>query len=154
MEKQTGPPRRVAGIQVLVILLGMAGLGCVMMSKMSWRSSTNPHAGSSQSIAEGAALYARECASCHGIAGFGDGEAGKRLVKPPTNLRRFIAERSDGYFASQVAHGKTGNTEMPVFVETLSEDEIWHVTHYVYSLGPVPSIAPETKAGSSNSQAE
>ena len=126
----------------------MTGLGCVMMSKMSWRSSTNPHAGNGESIATGSAIYARECASCHGGAGFGDGEDGKRLAKPPTNLRVFIGERSDGYFASQVAHGKTGNAEMPIFDSKLSRDEIWHVTNFVYSLGPVASAESDPEAGS------
>ena len=57
------------------------------------------------------------------------------------HLRAFIAERTEGYFASQVAYGKTGNPEMPVFVETLSIHQIWHVTNFVFSLGPVPEPA-------------
>ncbi len=129
---------QTAWFLILVALVATAGLGCVAMKKMSLRSAMNPHAESAESVSEGATIYARECASCHGAGGFGDGLAGKRLAIPPTNLRAFIAERTEGYFASQVAYGKTGNPEMPVFVETLSINQIWHVTNFVFSLGPVP----------------
>ena len=129
---------QTAWFLILVALVATAGLGCVAMKKMSLRSAMNPHAESTESVSEGATIYARECASCHGAGGFGDGLAGKRLAIPPTNLRAFIAERIEGYFASQVAYGKTGNQEMPVFVETLSINQIWHVTNFVFSLGPVP----------------
>lgn len=112
-----------------------------MMSKLSWRSSSNPYRESRDSVARGEALYARECASCHGMQGLGDGPAGQSLAIRPTNLRVFIGERDEGYFASQVAYGKTGNPDMPRFVDELSSDEIWHVTNYVYSLGLVSTGA-------------
>ncbi len=129
---------QTAWLLILIVLVASAGLGCVAMKKMSLRSAMNPHLESAESVSEGATIYARECASCHGAGGFGDGLAGKELAISPTNLRAFISERTEGYFASQVAYGKTGNPEMPVFVETLSINQIWHVTNFVFSLGPVP----------------
>jgi mono/diheme cytochrome c family protein len=135
---------------ILVAFVATAGLGSGAMEKMGLRSAMNPHPESAESVSEGATIYAGECASCHDAGGFGDGLAGKKLVIPPTNLRAFIAERTEGYFLSQVAYGKTGNPEMPVFAETLSIDQIWHVTNFVYSLRPVPKPAASLRSKASS----
>ena len=148
MLERTRSLRRTLGIHILMASLAAAGSGCVMMSKMSWRSASNPHLGSAESVTQGSALYATECASCHGVTGFGDGAAAKPLATPPTNLRAFIADRDEGFFASQVAYGKTGNPDMMPFVETLTTDQIWHVTNYVFSLGPVPAPSAGSAATS------
>ena len=47
----------------------------------------------------GQSLYLRYCASCHGIAGEGDGPVASSLLTPPADLTR-IAERSGGDFDS------------------------------------------------------
>ena len=43
-------------------------------------------AGAAAAGDEGAKLYATLCASCHGVAGRGDGPAAGALVPPPTDL--------------------------------------------------------------------
>lgn len=40
----------------------------------------------------GAVLYARYCASCHGVSGRGDGPAAAGLTPPPTDLTRLAAD--------------------------------------------------------------
>src|SRR5262249_58434235 len=39
------------------------------------------------SIAAGAALYAQDCATCHGPSGAGDGPAARAMSPPPPDLR-------------------------------------------------------------------
>lgn len=57
--------------------LRCAGLGLVLMAmgSLAWASE------------EGAALYRRYCANCHGPAGRGDGPDARLLARPPRNLR-------------------------------------------------------------------
>ena len=61
-------------------------------------------------LAQGAALYATHCASCHGPDGAGNGEAGVALDPPPANLqwasRRRIA--TDDYLFWTIAAGGSG----------------------------------------------
>lgn len=133
MEKRTLKLRTDAA--ALLLALSLLGLGCQLMSKTVWLLSSNPYEGSPDSVALGEPLYATQCAACHGAIGIGDGEAGKGLEPPPTNLRAYTADYTTSHFAARVAYGKTGNPSMPPFIGTLSEDQIWHVTNYVYSLG-------------------
>ena len=52
---------------------------------------TTAHATSSE-ISRGHSLYLQYCASCHGLAGEGDGPMARALTTPPANLRR-LSER-------------------------------------------------------------
>jgi mono/diheme cytochrome c family protein len=132
-----------AGAALLVLSLSLFGPGCQLMRKTGWLLSSNPYEGSIDSAARGEAIYATTCASCHGPTGFGDGEAGKEFEIPPRNLRAYIVDHSTAYFAGHVAYGKTGNPTMPGFIGILSNDQVWHVTNYVYSLGGVVSQSPD-----------
>ncbi|MBW2243312.1 MAG: cytochrome c [Deltaproteobacteria bacterium] len=77
----------------------------------------------------GQSLYLRHCASCHGIAGEGDGPLASSLLAPPTDLTR-IAERSGGSFDEtevmafidgQRAVKEHGPREMPVWGAVFEE---------------------------------
>lgn len=73
--------------------------------------------------------FMRNCASCHGRDGKGDGYVGKLLKTPPADLRT-IAKRNGGSFPSLVVAetidgrrpiGAHGSREMPVWGERFSE---------------------------------
>lgn len=71
----------------------------------------------SESIPAGAALYRRNCASCHGISGRGDGPVAPSLAVRPTDLTRLHMSVQD---LMQVIDGRTavqahGSSEMPVW---------------------------------------
>ncbi|HBZ72122.1 MAG TPA: hypothetical protein DEP35_21290, partial [Deltaproteobacteria bacterium] len=73
---------------------GMMGPGSVarhhqaMMSGIPapYSSLKNPLPRTPETVQRGAAVYAKSCASCHGVTGRGDGEAGRGLSPPPANL--------------------------------------------------------------------
>jgi len=73
----------------------------------------------SEIIPSGEALYRRNCASCHGTSGRGDGPAARSLAVPPTDLTQLrmsvpqLMQVIDGRTAVQ-AHG---SSEMPVWGE-------------------------------------
>lgn len=78
----------------------------------------------------GAELYARFCASCHGISGKGDGPAAASLRNPATDLTT-LARRSGGRFDERevmaVIDGRRavaahGSRDMPVWGYVFTEE--------------------------------
>ena len=78
----------------------------------------------------GALLYRRYCASCHGIAGKGDGPVAPALKIPPTDLTRLDAgipelmRQIDG----RSTIGAHGTSQMPVWGEVF-EGAFIHEPH-------------------------
>ena len=87
------------------------------------------------SLARGAELFARECRSCHGVAGHGDGPASLGLVPPPRNLTDYAVLRvaSPLAFYLRVTIGVAG-TAMPSFETRLPAEDRWAVALYVTTL--------------------
>lgn len=96
--------------------------------------------------ARGAALYAQNCAICHGTSGAGDGPAGVGLEPPPANLRN--TERMDQLslfdLYNTLALGIDG-TEMPSFADQLDERQRWDVAAYIASFSAKPEAAEGAK---------
>src|SRR5512140_206639 len=89
----------------------------------------NPIRADAESLAAGADLYKRQCASCHGTTGAGDGPACVDLKRKPESLRDLeLAKESDGEIFWKLTEGKK---PMPSFVQWLSEDDRWHVINYI-----------------------
>lgn len=85
-------------------------------------------------IARGAALYAEQCASCHGADGKGDGPSAKGLEPPPiafTDVAR-AKERSLFGLYQVIGQGLDG-TAMASFAHLSSEDR-WSLAFHVGSL--------------------
>lgn len=94
----------------------------------------NPMDGTEANILKGQKIYLDKCASCHGIEGLGEGEAGNDLFPSPA-LLAFIVQMPiavDSYLMWTVSEGgKDLNTGMPAFKDSLNDDEIWQVIAYV-----------------------
>ncbi len=99
-----------------------------------FQNSKNPYGDSETAIVKGEKLYAANCASCHGVEGLGEGEAGNDLYPSPA-LLAFIVQMpiaADSYLMWTISEGgKDFNTEMPAFKGTLNDDEIWQVIAYI-----------------------
>jgi high-affinity iron transporter len=85
--------------------------------------------------AEGHALYAKNCSSCHGISGAGDGAAAHTLSTPPPGIgdRRLTPELTATLAYNVVSVGVRG-TAMVGFSATLTPQQRWNVINYIYSL--------------------
>lgn len=97
----------------------------------------SPSGFTAASIAEGADLFATNCAICHGAEGRGDGIAAKSLPVRPANLtQEHVWGHSDGELFWWVSHGYTEHRYglvMPGFGDAMSEDERWAVIDYVHA---------------------
>ena len=97
----------------------------------------NPIATDAISLEKGKAVYVKECASCHGDTGKGDGSAVKDLEKKPNDLTLAkTLEQSDGALFWKITEG---NKPMASYDKTLSEEDRWHVINYTRALAPKPA---------------
>ena len=85
--------------------------------------------------AEGAAIFATHCATCHGPEGRGDGPAAAALRPPPADLSRprLPAERHPPSRYEIIHTGKPG-TAMQGYAGVLSEAELEAISLHVHTL--------------------
>lgn len=86
---------------------------------------------------DGAELFAKECVTCHGEQGKGDGPVAGALNPRPTDLTdsEFQSNRTDDDLARVIADGL--NT-MPGYVNRLNPEQITALVQYVRELGEQP----------------
>ena len=82
-------------------------------------------------VTRGAALFAQNCASCHGITGDGHGPDAAKLATPPIAFTDIDRARQRNPFALyQVINQGIEGTAMPSFA-TLPTDDRWALAFYV-----------------------
>lgn len=97
----------------------------------------NPIAPEAGSLEKGKAVYVKECASCHGDGGKGDGSAVKDLEKKPYDLTLAkTLDQSDGALFWKITEG---NKPMASYEKTLSEEDRWNVINYLRTLATKPA---------------
>lgn len=86
----------------------------------------------------GKALYETNCASCHGLEGYGDGGRAASLSPKPRNYHTEKFKYGDDIVSihNTIIKGSPG-TSMPSFM-LLPLEDTWAITHYVYTLIPNP----------------
>ncbi len=97
----------------------------------------NPVPSTTESIAAGKTIYDKNCASCHGDTGRGDGRMGEELNPKPANLTdaEWKHGSTDGEIF-KVIHDGVSQTGMKPFGRKLTQHEIWDVINYIRSIGP------------------
>jgi high-affinity iron transporter len=85
--------------------------------------------------AEGHALYASTCASCHGVTGAGDGPAGRTLnpAPPAIGVKALTADLTPTLAYNVISVGVRG-TAMPGFASSLTPQQRWNIIAYIYAL--------------------
>ncbi len=97
------------------------------------------------SLTRGRELYQKQCASCHGAQGRGDGPAAKALPSPPADF--LDLEHSAIYGPGEkywiIGHG-TGTTGMPGFAD-IAPEERWNLVNFILDLQGAKT--PQTHQG-------
>ncbi len=93
-------------------------------------------------VAEGAAIYIKNCLYCHGDNLDGNGHFARAFNPPPANFTDpgTIAMLQEGFLFWRIAKGGPGlpkestpwNSVMPAWEDRLSEEDIWKVIMYLY----------------------
>ena len=97
----------------------------------------NPVETNEASLAKGKTVWVKECASCHGDKGKGDGPAVKDLEKKPEDLTLpKTLNQTDGALFWKITEGRK---PMASYEKTLSEEDRWHVINYMRTLAPKPA---------------
>ncbi|MEI8226546.1 MAG: cytochrome c [Bacteroidota bacterium] len=95
----------------------------------NFKSMKNPVAKADASNKAGMALYTKNCASCHGKAGLGDGVKARALKEFPGDFS--IAACQDQTDGDHFYKTKFGRGEMPKYEGKLSDDDIWNLVNYM-----------------------
>ena len=95
-------------------------------------------------LAEGRTIYERNCASCHGMLGRGDGSASRGMspVPPAIGTSEAMHGVSPALMYRIVSVGVAG-TPMVAWADRLSADERWNVVAYINALRTSPSQVAE-----------
>jgi putative copper resistance protein D len=95
----------------------------------SYYASAEPYAAAS--VVRGAAVYAENCAVCHGAAGHGDGPSAARLPIRPADLTEpHLFAHSPGDLFWWVSHGMDEGV-MPGFAGVLNPNQRWDVINFI-----------------------
>lgn len=125
--------KNVKLIFVSVLILSL-GLPAVAQPKpwdvpANFKSMKNPVAKSEASNKTGMALYTKNCASCHGKAGLGDGVKARALKTHPGDFAGAAYQtQTDGEHFYKT---KFGRGEMPKYEGKLSDEDIWNIVNYM-----------------------
>jgi len=123
---------------VLMFPLGLAASGSLQDGASADAAKlTNPVPVNATTLAEGKQLFTKNCLSCHGALGKGDGKAGAILKVPPADLtdETWVHGSTDPEIFTVIRDGAKG-TPMRGFAGRMTMKELWTVLNYVRSLGP------------------
>ena len=145
--------RRIAGALGCVAAMFVAGTALLTGAdtedpwKVPSRASRkpNPVPSDEASRAAGKTSYEKNCLSCHGAAGKGDGPAAKDLKKNPGDLSKpAMWDQSDGAIFWKLTEGRA---PMPTFEKSTTETERWQIINYMRTLAPKPAASEGDKKG-------
>jgi len=127
-----------AFISSLVILMGVSLISLNVLAQTQpkpwdapaeYKTMKNPIAMGDASTKAGLPLYTKNCASCHGKTGLGDGVKARALKTFPGDFSKDAYQKqTDGEHFYKT---KFGRDEMPKYEGKLSDDDIWNTINYM-----------------------
>ena len=117
------------GAAVLVLSATLVAQPKPWVVPANFKTMKNPVAVGDASSKAGLAIYTKNCASCHGKAGLGDGVKARALKQFPGDFSKSDFQgQSDG---DHFYKTKTGRSEMPKYEGKLADNDIWNVVNYM-----------------------
>lgn len=94
-----------------------------------YKNMKNPVAADAESVKLGSMLYKKNCASCHGRAGKGDGVKARTLDTFPGDFTTpAYQNQTDGEHFYKT---KIGRGEMPAYENKIPDEDIWNIVNYM-----------------------
>ena len=122
------------GAAVLLLSAALVAQPKPWVVPANFKSMANPVAKGEASNKAGKTLYDKNCASCHGKAGLGDGVKARALKTFPGDFSK--AEYQDQTDGDHFYKTKTGRGEMPKYEGKMSDTDIWNVVNYMRTFKP------------------
>ena len=98
----------------------------------NFKTMKNAVAAGDASTKAGKDLFTKNCASCHGRTGLGDGVKTRSLKTSAGDFSKSdFQKQSDGDLFYKT---KTGRDEMPRYEGKLTDEDIWNVVNYMRTL--------------------
>jgi mono/diheme cytochrome c family protein len=95
----------------------------------NYKNMKNPQEANDQSVKMGRMLYTKNCASCHGKTGLGDGPKARGLDTHPGDMSSdAYKSQTDGEHFYKT---KFGRGEMPKYENKIPDEDIWHIVNYM-----------------------
>jgi mono/diheme cytochrome c family protein len=90
----------------------------------------NPVKADAESLATGKEIWTKQCQSCHGRSGKGDGPKAAQLKTLPHDISKpDIQSQTDGALFYKTSEGRD---DMPSFKKKIpDQDDIWSVVNYI-----------------------
>ncbi len=117
------------GAAVLVLSTALTAQPKPWTVPANFKSMKNPVAKSETSNKAGMELYNKNCSSCHGKTGLGDGVKARGLKTFPGDFSK--AEFQDQTDGDHFYKTKTGRGEMPKYEGKLADNDIWNIVNYM-----------------------
>jgi len=94
-----------------------------------YKNMKNPVKADTESINIGKMLYRKNCASCHGKTGLGDGVKARTLDTPSGDftVEKFYSQTDGEHFYKT----KFGRGDMPKYDKKIPDEDIWHMVNYM-----------------------
>ena len=122
----------------VLLLLMFAIIGSAFFQQEDWKAPAsadakkNPLTADATTLAAGKAVYVKECQTCHGKKGKGDGPGAKDLDKPAGDFTKAkMQSQTDGALFWKTSEGRK---PMPMFKKKLTEEKIWQTIIYMRTL--------------------
>jgi mono/diheme cytochrome c family protein len=97
-----------------------------------YKTMKNPVKSDAASIAAGQALWNKNCASCHGKTGLGDGVKARTLDTPSGDFSKTpYQSMPDGEIFGKT---KLGREDMPKYDGKLTDEDIWNIVNFTRTL--------------------
>ena len=121
-----------AGVLIFSVITGFQGKKPWVVPDKNVKMK-NPVASNAESLKNGKELWIKNCQSCHGKSGHGDGPKAAQLKTEPGNLSSPDEQKqSDGSFFYKISEGRE---DMPNFKKKIpDEEDIWSIVNYLRTL--------------------
>jgi mono/diheme cytochrome c family protein len=117
---------------VMLLSVSLAAQPKPWVVPANFKAMKNPVAQSDASAKLGMGFFTKNCASCHGKTGLGDGVKARTLKDSPGDFSKAdFQSSSDGDIFYRT---KTGRGDMPKYEGKLADEDIWNVVNYMRTL--------------------